>query len=38
VLPDYTRAPRKLSESQGEDPMILTLERGHYCPAAARSR
>jgi peroxiredoxin len=31
-LPDETGAPRKLSEIQGEDPMILTLARGHYCP------
>ena len=31
-LPDHTSAPRKLSELQGEDPMILTLARGHYCP------
>jgi len=31
-LPDHTGTPRKLSELQGEDPMILTLARGHYCP------
>jgi len=31
-LPDHTDTPRKLSELQGEDPMILTLARGHYCP------
>ena len=31
-LPDHTQTPRKLSELQGEDPMILTLARGHYCP------
>jgi hypothetical protein len=31
-LPDHTRTLRKLSELQGEDPMILTLARGHYCP------
>ena len=31
-LPDHTNTPRKLSEVQGEDPMILTLARGHYCP------
>ena len=24
--------PRKLSELQGDDPLILTLARGHYCP------
>jgi peroxiredoxin len=31
-LPDHEKAPRKLSELQGADPMILTLARGHYCP------
>jgi peroxiredoxin len=31
-LPDHTSTMRKLSELQGEDPMILTLARGHYCP------
>jgi len=31
-LPDHTGTPRKLSELQGDDPMILTLARGHYCP------
>jgi peroxiredoxin len=31
-LPDHERVPRKLSEIQGEDPMILLLARGHYCP------
>ena len=31
-LPDHTRQLRKLSEIQGEDPLILTLARGHYCP------
>jgi peroxiredoxin len=31
-LPDHDRRPRKLSEIQGDDPMILTLARGHYCP------
>ena len=31
-LPDHTRTLRKLSELQGDDPMILTLARGHYCP------
>jgi hypothetical protein len=29
-LPDHTDVPRKLSELQGDDPMILTLARGHY--------
>src|SRR3978361_384642 len=31
-LPDHTDTPRKLSEIQGDDPMILMLSRGHYCP------
>ena len=31
-LPDHTKVPRKLSEIQGDDPLILTLARGHYCP------
>jgi peroxiredoxin len=31
-LPDQTNTPRSLSELQGEDPLILTLARGHYCP------
>jgi peroxiredoxin len=31
-LPDHTGQARKLSELQGDDPLILTLARGHYCP------
>jgi peroxiredoxin len=31
-LPDQTKTMRKLSEIQGDDPLILTLARGHYCP------
>jgi peroxiredoxin len=31
-LPDHTSTQRTLSEIQGDDPMILTLARGHYCP------
>jgi peroxiredoxin len=31
-LPDHEEVPRKLSELQGDNPMILTLARGHYCP------
>src|SRR5580704_14200463 len=31
-LPDHTGTPRRLSELQGADPLILTLARGHYCP------
>jgi hypothetical protein len=37
ILPDYelphhTGTQRKLSELQSDDPLILTLARGHYCP------
>ena len=32
VLPDHTNTTRKLSELQGDDPLILTRARGHYCP------
>jgi peroxiredoxin len=31
-LPDHTDTPRRLSLLQGNDPMILTLNRGVYCP------
>src|SRR5215472_18802691 len=31
-LHDHTDKQRKLSELQGDDPLILTLARGHYCP------
>jgi peroxiredoxin len=31
-LPDHERVVRKLSEIQGEDPLVLLLARGHYCP------
>src|SRR4029078_1379204 len=31
-LPDHTSTPRRLSELQADDPMILTLARGHYSP------
>ena len=31
-LPDHTNTVRKLSELQGDDPMVLTLARGNYCP------
>ncbi len=31
-LPDHASVPRRLSEIQGDDPLILTLARGHYCP------
>jgi peroxiredoxin len=31
-LPDHTKVRRKLSELQRDDPLVLTLSRGHYCP------
>ena len=31
-LPDHEHVRRSLSEIQGDDPMILTLARGGYCP------
>jgi hypothetical protein len=31
-LLDHTSTPRKLSELQGDEPLILTLARGHCCP------
>ena len=31
-LPDHTDTRRKLSFLQGDDPMILTFNRGVYCP------
>jgi peroxiredoxin len=31
-LPDHRGDLRKLGELQGDDPLILTLARGHYCP------
>jgi peroxiredoxin len=31
-LPDHEGVTRRLSEIQGDDPLILTLARGHYCP------
>jgi peroxiredoxin len=31
-LPDHESVRRKLSEIQGDDPLILTLARGHFCP------
>jgi peroxiredoxin len=33
-LPDHESVPRRLSELHGDDPMILTLARGHYCPTS----
>jgi hypothetical protein len=34
-LPDQDRATRRLSEIEGDDPMILTLARGRYLIASA---
>jgi AhpC/TSA family len=31
-LPDHENHARKLSDIQGDDPLILTLARGNYCP------
>jgi peroxiredoxin len=31
-LTDHAKARRRLSELQGNDPMILVLARGHFCP------
>lgn len=31
-LADHTGVRRRLSELQGDDPMILILSRGHFCP------
>jgi peroxiredoxin len=31
-LMDHTKTRRSLSELQGNDPMVLVLSRGHYCP------
>jgi len=35
-LPDHTAKHRKLSELQGQDPMVLILSRGGYCPRDRR--
>jgi peroxiredoxin len=35
-LTDHGGKRRKLSELQGDDPMILVLSRGHYCPKDRR--
>jgi peroxiredoxin len=31
-LPDHTDTARRLSTPQGDDPMVLTVNRGLYCP------
>jgi peroxiredoxin len=35
-LTDHTGRRRKLSELQGDDPMIVVLSRGHFCPKDRR--
>lgn len=32
VLPDHTKTARALSALQGDDPMLLVLIRGFFCP------
>lgn len=32
VLPDHTQTLRRLSDLQGDDPMVLVLSRGAFCP------
>ena len=34
-LPHHTGTPRRLSELQGDDPLILTVARGHYAQCAS---
>jgi hypothetical protein len=36
-LPDHTNTVRRLSELQGDDPLILMLARGRYCPKGTSS-
>ncbi len=31
-LTDHARRRRRLSEIQGQDPIIVVLSRGHFCP------
>lgn len=35
-LSDHTGKRRKISELQGQDPMILVLSRGGFCPQERR--
>src|SRR5258707_11387405 len=35
-LPDHTTKRRKLSELQGQDPTVLVLSRGGFCPKDRR--
>jgi hypothetical protein len=36
ALPDHIGMVRRLSELQGDDPLILTLAHGNYCPREHR--
>jgi peroxiredoxin len=36
-LPDHTTKRRKLSELQGQHPMVLVLSRGGFCPKERQS-
>lgn len=38
ALPDHTNTVRRLSELQGDDPLVLTLARGNYCEVAPLRR
>ena len=31
-LTDHTKTLRRMSDLQGNDPMVLVLARGHFCP------
>ena len=35
-LPDHIGTQRRLSELQGDDPLVLVLSRGHFCPKDQR--
>ena len=35
-LPDHTGTPRKLSELQGQHPLVVVLSRGGFCPKEHR--
>lgn len=36
-LPDHTGTEHRLSQLQGDDPMVLLLGRGEHCPASGRT-
>ena len=37
-LPGQTKTVRRLSELRGDEPLILTLARGHYCRKGHQQR